>query len=203
MKREGIHYKKFSDVPFTGKSTKEEQGVFKDGLKEGSWVGYHKNGQLKNSGDFKNGNKEGTWITYYKNGQLLSKGGFKTGKEEGPWVIYFDNGLLSDKGNFKTGNKEGPWVGYWKDAIVSEERTGTFKNGKKIMEIPFTRKLTGKSQGVFKNGRAEGAWVKFWSNGQLMFKGDFKNGKREDLPIYTICISPNAAYYASNFVISP
>jgi len=31
VKREGLHYKKFTDVPFTGKVTGERQGSFKNG----------------------------------------------------------------------------------------------------------------------------------------------------------------------------
>ena len=34
VQREGLHYKKFTDVPFTGKVTGKEQGK----LKDGSWT---------------------------------------------------------------------------------------------------------------------------------------------------------------------
>jgi hypothetical protein len=40
--RDGIHYKKFSDVPFTGKVTGKSQGLLKDGKKHGPWVSYLK-----------------------------------------------------------------------------------------------------------------------------------------------------------------
>ena len=33
VQREGTHYKKFSDIPFSGKVTEEEQGTFKNGIK--------------------------------------------------------------------------------------------------------------------------------------------------------------------------
>jgi hypothetical protein len=36
--REGIHYKKFSDVPFSGKVTGEKQGILQNGKREGPWV---------------------------------------------------------------------------------------------------------------------------------------------------------------------
>ena len=39
--REGLFYKKFTDVPFTGEITgKTTQGTFRNGKKEGLWV-YH------------------------------------------------------------------------------------------------------------------------------------------------------------------
>jgi len=35
MKREGIYYKKFTEVPFTGKTTGKEQGSIKDSKWDG------------------------------------------------------------------------------------------------------------------------------------------------------------------------
>ena len=56
VERDGIHYKKFTDVPFDGTVTgKYHQGTFKDGKKHGSWVWYHDNGQLASKGTYKNG----------------------------------------------------------------------------------------------------------------------------------------------------
>ena len=57
VEREGIPYKKFSDVPFTGKVEGERQGSFKNGLKEGPWISYWKNGQLSSKGNYKDSKK--------------------------------------------------------------------------------------------------------------------------------------------------
>lgn len=89
VERDGIHYKKFSDVPFTG----EVEGV---------------SGKTKGSagGRFKNGKREGPWVAYYDNGQLDYKGDYKNGKREGRWVYYFDDGdLLFTSGVYKNGLK--------------------------------------------------------------------------------------------------
>jgi len=53
----GLLYKKYTEVPFTGKVTGKEQGSFRNGKKEGLWVGYHDNGQLSHKGTYKNGVK--------------------------------------------------------------------------------------------------------------------------------------------------
>ena len=108
VKREGIFYKKFTDVPFTGEVTGKGQGSIKDGKQTGPWVRYRDNGQLS------------------------SKGTFKDGKEDGLWVGYHDNGQLSYKGTYKDGEKDGPWVSYLKDGTVYESSTGTFKDGEKV-----------------------------------------------------------------------
>ena len=55
VKREGIYYKKFTDVPFTGEV---DEGVSK--------------------GSIKNGKMEGYWERYWYNGQLKGKGSTRT-----------------------------------------------------------------------------------------------------------------------------
>ena len=126
-------YKKSTDVPFTGKTTGQTQGTYKDGILDGPWVRYYwVNGQLWRKGDYKNGLREGPWVEYFNTGQLYWKSDFKNGERDGPWVSYYGNGQLGGKGDFKDGKKEGPWVYYNEDGTVNEELTGTYKNGKKV-----------------------------------------------------------------------
>ena len=81
VEREGTYYKKFSDVPFTGKTEGKEQGSFKNGLREGPWEIYHENVRLNSKGDYKNGKKEGSWVGYLKDGSVrsLDTGTYKDG----------------------------------------------------------------------------------------------------------------------------
>ena len=108
VERDGLYYKKFTDVPFTGQTTGQIQGSFKDGKKDGPWIRYFETGQLRDKGDYKNGERDGPWVWYYQNGQLHYKGTYKNGK------------------------KEGPWVGYDEDGTVWEFLTGTYKDDKKV-----------------------------------------------------------------------
>ena len=110
VQREGIYYQKFTNVPFSGKITGRQQGSFKNGV------------------------KDGTWVWYYENGQVFFKGSYKNGKKEGAWVRYYDNGQLFYKGNFKNGKKEGAWVRNHSDGTLSKTLTGTFKDGVKISD---------------------------------------------------------------------
>ena len=69
--RNGLIYKKFSDVPFTGKITGKEQGSFKDGMRNGEWVTYWDNGQLEMKGNFENGKREGFW-SYFNQDKTIN-----------------------------------------------------------------------------------------------------------------------------------
>ena len=105
----GLHYKKFTDVPFTGVvSEKSLRGSFRNGKKDGSWVYYHDNGRIGFKGTYKDGKSDGPWVSYHDNGQLRSKGTYKDGKSDSPWVSYHDNGQLWFKGTFKDGKEDGP-----------------------------------------------------------------------------------------------
>ena len=114
--RDGLYYKKFTDVPFMGNITgKTEQGTIRNGKKEGLWVYYYDNGQLSYKGTFKFGKKDGTWVYYHSNGQLSYKVTYKDDKKDGPYVNYYDNGQLGSKGTYKNGKEDGRWVRYWSD----------------------------------------------------------------------------------------
>ena len=111
VEREGLYYKKFTDVPFTGEIIRgRKQGSFKNGVKDGAWVSYWSSGQLESKVNFKNGKKEGAWVRYYYDGQIHWKGNLKNSKQEGPWVYYREDGT------------------------VLKEWTGTYKNGVKISD---------------------------------------------------------------------
>ena len=131
---DGLYYKKFTEVPFTGKVKGQIQGSFRKGKKDGSWIEYHSNGRIDFKGEYKNGKKDGSWILYYKNGQLHYKGSFKNGKREGSGDKYWDNGQLMYKGYYKNGKSDGSWVSYKQDGTVWKEFTGTFKDGVKISD---------------------------------------------------------------------
>jgi len=151
VQRDGVYYKKFSDVPFSGKVTGSFNGSITNGKREGAWICYYAGGQLHYKGNYKNGKMEGEWITYHRKGQLNSKGNYKNGKREGEWVEFHDDGQLKCKSNHKNGKREGAWI-------------CCYDNGQLFLK------------GNYKNGKREGEWVEFHVDGQLGNKGNYKNG---------------------------
>ena len=59
VERDGLYYPKFSEVPFTGKITGNQQGSIKNGQREGAWVYYREDGTVSKpvTGTFKEGEK--------------------------------------------------------------------------------------------------------------------------------------------------
>ncbi|MDC1073392.1 toxin-antitoxin system YwqK family antitoxin [Gammaproteobacteria bacterium] len=150
VERDGLYYKKFTDIPFTGTVTGKEQGTLKDGKKaDGLWITYHDNGQLQSKVGYKNHLLDGPWIWYHENGQISTKGNYKKNGPDGLWVYYHENGQLKSETNKKDGWSEGPAVGYHENGQLS-------------------------IRGTYKNSQREGTWVFYYDNGQLLSKGNYK-----------------------------
>ena len=82
--RDGFHYKKFTEVPFTGKIGGQFNGLIENGKREGSWISYWGNGQLWKEGDYKNDKEEGYWVWYNYDGTIITElltGTYKNGKK--------------------------------------------------------------------------------------------------------------------------
>ena len=54
--RNDLHYKKFTNVPFTVEISGIDSGKIKKGRKIGEWLYYHENGQLKSKENYKDVN---------------------------------------------------------------------------------------------------------------------------------------------------
>ena len=80
--RNGVLYKQFSDVPYTGKVSGLWSGKVVDGIKVGSWKTYWMNGKLASQGKFSETGKElGFWKYYNPKGTFISKYNFSKVEE--------------------------------------------------------------------------------------------------------------------------
>ena len=164
VKRDGVYYKKFTDIPFTGKVTLKtcesneplckELVNLKNGKKDGFGIKFWNNGQLKYKINYANGEKNGSFIEHHYNGQLETKGIFKNNKKDGSWITYHSNGQLASQGNYKNNRKDGSWIQY-------------YSNGS----------LEGKY--VYKDNYVNGLQEFYWDNGQLRSKCIIKNKGRD------------------------
>ncbi|MBT6403429.1 MAG: toxin-antitoxin system YwqK family antitoxin [Rhodospirillaceae bacterium] len=132
VRRDGLYYERFTDVPFTGKTRGIEQGTIKRGKIEGSWARYRHDGTLITRATYKDDILDGPYATYHRNGQVLERGTFKNGKREGPWVGYHENGEIWTKRTYKDGKLDGPFFEYWDDGTLDEQYSGTYKDGVKV-----------------------------------------------------------------------
>ena len=83
VKAGGLYYKKFTDVPLTGKLDEGlSRGVFKNGKREEPWVHYYDHGRIWRKGAYKNGEREGLWFWYSEDGTKSSlTGTYRDGRK--------------------------------------------------------------------------------------------------------------------------
>ena len=80
VKRNELYYKKFTNVPFTGEVSGIESGKFKNGIKDGEWLIYYKNGQLMWRSVYKDGKQDVLWEYFNEDGSLNKTETWKDGK---------------------------------------------------------------------------------------------------------------------------
>ena len=74
VERNGLLYKNYLSVPYTGKVTGRWSGKIVDGRKIGLWKTYWLNGSLASEGTYGNeGQKIGVWKIFNGDGRLSSK----------------------------------------------------------------------------------------------------------------------------------
>ena len=112
--KDGLKYHPDTNELYSGKvfknsmdGKKEFEGPYKDGKKDGLWIGYHENGQKSSEITYKNGKqyiirtykdgkREGFWTWWYANGQKFYEDVYKDGEliESKKWDR--DGNLIED-----------------------------------------------------------------------------------------------------------
>jgi antitoxin component YwqK of YwqJK toxin-antitoxin module len=144
--RDGIHYKKFSEVPFTGKITPNPKGMVTP------WS--------YSQGSFKNGKREGPWVVYYENGQIWREYTAKSGKNEGLLLGYCPDGELERVSTYKDDKRVGLSTAYHCPSncpTLSDHLQGRCANANVS------------SEGYYNDGLKEGHW-RFYDEGNRLLR---------------------------------
>lgn len=105
--------------------------VFDEGEASGKAIIYYnedKGGSMAQI-DYDNGIKDGYYREYYKNGERKCQVEFKDDKMDGNAEFYFDSGLLKIEGKYKDGLKKGKWKHYTETGDLFDKEK--WKNGNK------------------------------------------------------------------------
>lgn len=126
------------------------------GLKTGDFIFYYPNGQIQALGKFENGWRAGIWKHYFENGKLEREAKFPAAERFGtipdfiPITVYDSSGVMLIENETGHWHYEYEWPGVADRFIVD---------------------------GEFKRGWKDGLWTCSLSNGQLLYRETYKNGK--------------------------
>ena len=128
VKRDGLFYEKFSNTPFTGKTTTGAfRAAYKNGRLHGVFEHYYRSGQLWKIELYKDGVQHGEQRIYHENGQLAEAATYKSNQLTGPYSRWWPNGQLRSKGTLEDGTREGRWVDFNEDGTPDPKKTGTYQ----------------------------------------------------------------------------
>lgn len=146
--------------------------IDESGQKQGMWMQFHKNRNLKVEGPYINDLKNGYWKFYTGTGNLIKVEKWIMGvlQENAEEVAKIDvvkklnpnTGQLAFKGSYRNGIPEGVHREYGENGEVVSSKV--FENGVVLFE------------GIVDDlGRKQGPWKEFYPTGELKAEGDYKN----------------------------
>ena len=84
------------------------------------------------------------------------------------------------QGYLKNGKKHGPWSDFWDEGRIANTRT--YKDGILVSHTIYRKNGTVEVRKNYKLGSSglelDGSYEDYWDNGQLLYKGTYKNGKQ-------------------------
>lgn len=120
------------------------------------------------------GRKQGKWMEFYENGQLRYTGKFKNNEPVGEFVYYSAEGTMIGRGNYHDKKKQGKWEFFSEDngALILLEH---YDNGvlvdKSVVYNPVNQKVVEETEYV--NGLRHGIYSKYYDNGVLMIMANY------------------------------
>ncbi|MBM78024.1 MAG: hypothetical protein CL846_06040 [Crocinitomicaceae bacterium] len=146
------------------------------GAKNGLWIYYYQNGEIKKQGHFDNNKKKGEWVFYYRNKVIEQKGNYINGKPEGLWTWWYENEKIRRKEEYRRGKVNGKVIEY--DSIGNVITEGNYIEGIKEGSWKYIYNDY-EEVGFFADGMKTGKWKAKYVNGNTYFDGEFLN----DIPI--------------------
>lgn len=148
------------------------------GRRQGKWVDYHENGQVRYKGQFKNNEPIGDFLYYSENGNLIAKNTYLKKSQESVSEMYSENGQVIAKGNYLNKKKNGEWKYFSeKDGslVLVEYYDNGFLNGESVVYFSGTQNVIEKTSYV--NGVKHGPYKKYYDDGLPMVDANYKNDK--------------------------
>jgi antitoxin component YwqK of YwqJK toxin-antitoxin module len=111
----------YSDEPIEDSSVKRilQEGLMVNGRKEGVWIKYWDNSNMKLKGFYKGNRPAGNYEKYYKNGILKESGTFNRNKFYGELKRYFESGCPQYEARYNDNGNEHGSVTYYFDGCES------------------------------------------------------------------------------------
>jgi len=151
------------------------QNMFNEnGEREGVWIGYHSNGQIKYDGQFWNGKEFGVFKYYDVAGNLAIKLNYLDTGLTSKATVYYSSGAIKSQGYYYANKKNNLWITYSASGkkIQQEQYDQGVLNGESLY---FYNNETIAESYYFVNGKKNGLGRKFYRSGFLNMICNYEN----------------------------
>jgi antitoxin component YwqK of YwqJK toxin-antitoxin module len=178
-------------------SLKAEEGVCRDGVKDGTWVVYDEGGRKIGEQQMRGGKMNGRTTLYYSSGRKMWEGNYRDDREDGEsrqWseegkllgqyrlvrgtgtrITWNQNGTKESQCEHRDGKLHGHCTTWRADGSVlkEEEYRNDKRHGRHVVWWDHRRGRK-HEEGSYKDGKREGVWRE-WSLEGKMTQGTFRN----------------------------
>jgi len=93
---DGASQKLVKEIKYYQNHQKQDEGEYKDSLRDGKWTYWREDGKLWSEGYFKKDLREGKGTVYYEDGKKFYECEYKNGARCGTWRFWDENGKLKN-----------------------------------------------------------------------------------------------------------
>jgi TonB family protein len=184
---------------YKGTKLKASSGMYKNAKREGQWVYWYENGNVKAIENYVHDTLEGAYMSYTRKGDTLICCSFLHGRINGSLVRYSDTGILTARNHYKSGELEGAQYFYTEGRLSKYE---LFRD-RQIIEV-ITYSSTGRisSTAYYQDSKKTGTWIEYGRTKSDTFPRlitQYQNDKRHGYTRrYRKGILIEEVYYAEN-----
>lgn len=148
------------------------------GRRQGKWVDYYANGQLRYEGQFKNNRCQGEFKYYDEQGHLKATNTYDKSGEKALNKTYAPNGTLIATGYYLNQKKDGEWRYYSREngalILVEENRNGKAHGNSKVYYETGVLMMDRQ----FVDDQLEGHAKIYYPSGALKEEGNYLHGEK-------------------------
>ena len=150
-------------------------------FRDGKYISYFENGQVKEKGEFYRGARIHEWYTYNEDGSLEEKKYYKKPESTELFVIYHAEGSPKAIGKLDNGIKEGQWKFYSSEGYLI--RIKNFENGliQGVAKGFWGKEKTLQSISNYKDNELHGESKHFYKDGKTSNITLYNRGKKEGI----------------------
>lgn len=149
------------------------------GRRQGVWVDYHSNGQIRYKGEFKNNEPIGDFLYYSEDGKLFTVNKYSKNSDIVMSEVYSPEGRVVAKGNYINKKKQDKWEYFSEEdgsLILIENYNDGKLSGMSIAYLPGGNNVV-IEQTEYINGVRNGLYSRYYDNGVHMIEANYNNDK--------------------------